>query len=206
MNKEKTKEALRALERILSYTNGLGDGEAYTIRDALDRIISEATAESSNMAVLDGYKLVPIEPTELMIMAGIHAQERNDDLPNLGIGPKSVGVYKSMISAAPMPQQGKVGPEKATPQPDLTKCPKCGGEADNAVPEWQQIETAPKDGTEVILSKWSGSYATPETSFCWAINGYFKDGYWYSKDPIIGKLAEPTHWMPLSQPPIKGED
>lgn len=71
--------------------------------------------------------------------------------------------------------------------------------------EWQQIETAPKDGTEVILSKWSGSYATPETSFCWAINGYFKDGYWYSKDPIIGKLAEPTHWMPLSQPPTKGD-
>ena len=73
--------------------------------------------------------------------------------------------------------------------------------ADKAAPAWQPIETAPKDGTEVILSKWSGSYATPETSFCWAINGYFKDGYWYSKDPIIGKLAEPTHWMLLSQPP-----
>ena len=73
--------------------------------------------------------------------------------------------------------------------------------ADKAVLYWQPIETAPKDGTEVILSKWSGSYATPETSFCWAINGYFKDGYWYSKDPIIGKLAEPTHWMLLSQPP-----
>lgn len=35
MTEEKTKEALRALERILSYTNGLGDGEAYTIRAAL---------------------------------------------------------------------------------------------------------------------------------------------------------------------------
>lgn len=96
-------------------------------------------------------------------------------------------------------------------------CPECEGwvmpclknleaHANKAVPDgWQDISTAPKDGTEVILSKWSGSYATPETSFCWAINGYFKDGYWYSKDPIIGKLAEPTHWMPLPQPPKEGD-
>ena len=70
---------------------------------------------------------------------------------------------------------------------------------------WQPIETAPKDGREVILSLWSGSYATPETSFRWAINGYFKNGFWYSKDQTIGRLADPTHWMPIKPPTIKGE-
>lgn len=38
-----------------------------------------------------------------------------------------------MISHFRMPQQGKVGTENATPQPDLTKCPKCGGIADNGI-------------------------------------------------------------------------
>ena len=57
----------------------------------------------ADKAVPKGWKLVPIEPTGPMIMGGIHAHERNDDLPNIGTGPKSVGIYKAMISAAPQP-------------------------------------------------------------------------------------------------------
>lgn len=46
MSEEKTKEALRALERILAYTNGLGDGEAYTIRAAIAEQTSTKTSAS----------------------------------------------------------------------------------------------------------------------------------------------------------------
>ena len=47
--------------------------------------------------VPDGYAAVPLEPTGPMIMYGIHAHEKNDDLPDIGLGPKCVGIYKAMI-------------------------------------------------------------------------------------------------------------
>lgn len=64
---------------------------------------------------------------------------------------------------------------------------------------WSAIETAPKDGTEILLALWSG-HPEHKTSFCWAINGHYKDGFFYSKDPMIGKLASPTHWQHITAP------
>jgi len=58
---------------------------------------------------------------------------------------------------------------------------------------WRPIETAPKDGTEVLVYC-SGFYVSSFTS-----------GSWY--DPgapefdILGTGLEPTHWMPLPAPP-----
>ena len=57
----------------------------------------------ADKAVPEGWKLVPIEPVGAMIMYGIHAHERNDDIPHIGLGPKCVGIYKAMLSAAPQP-------------------------------------------------------------------------------------------------------
>lgn len=64
---------------------------------------------------------------------------------------------------------------------------------------WSAIETAPKDGTEILLALWSG-HPEHKTSFCWAINGHYKDGFFYSKDPMVGKLASPTHWQHITAP------
>ncbi len=64
---------------------------------------------------------------------------------------------------------------------------------------WSAIETAPKDGTEILLALWSG-HPEHKTSFCWAINGHHKDGFFYSKDPMVGKLASPTHWQHITAP------
>lgn len=47
---------------------------------------------------LDGKVLVPVEPIGPMIMYGIHAHEKNDDLPDIGLGPKCVGIYRAMIA------------------------------------------------------------------------------------------------------------
>lgn len=69
---------------------------------------------------------------------------------------------------------------------------------------WQPIETAPKDGTAILLLSQLG-----------VVSGryYFKDGeqrYWQSE---MGDVyfwgatsgAAITHWMPLPAPPQEGE-
>lgn len=75
--------------------------------------------------------------------------------------------------------------------------------------EWQPIKTAPKDGTAVWIvingQPYIGYYDPPN---------YFGPGQWFAKasfrrrrdmsDDIYGTYAhgvEPTHWMPLPEPP-----
>ena len=83
--------------------------------------------------------------------------------------------------------------------------------------EWQPIETAPKDGTVIILARgcrvtvghweperWpigaeyhssTGEYlGTFETGEC-------IDAWWYSEDGGFDDENLPTHWMPLPPPP-----
>lgn len=55
---------------------------------------------------------------------------------------------------------------------------------------WKPIETAPKDGTD-ILACWD----VLETVFVI----YFEDGAWW--DEYGEEYLEPSHWMPLPTPP-----
>lgn len=55
--------------------------------------------------------------------------------------------------------------------------------------EWQPIETAPKDETDVLV--WSA------LGYC--VIAQFRDGYWWGRQ--LDELVEPTHWMPLPPPP-----
>jgi len=61
--------------------------------------------------------------------------------------------------------------------------------------KWLPIDTAPKDGTE-ILAYGSGAYAVLAwgyTSFQLVhIGGYAEDSDW---------IVNPTHWIPLPKPP-----
>lgn len=59
------------------------------------------------------------------------------------------------------------------------------------VARWHPIETAPKDGTDVLLSSphWHGDVVVG----CWSFEG------WRDRDDS-DKLA-PTHWMPLPAAP-----
>lgn len=67
-----------------------------------------------------------------------------------------------------------------------------------AEPAWQTIETAPKDGTRVILA-WGGK----------SINGFYLDNShtatpwagWRVESMVVQPPGKPTHWMPLPSPP-----
>ena len=79
--------------------------------------------------------------------------------------------------------------------------------------DWQPIETAPKDGTAVLLC-WARSAdgapidwrQDPETAgvFVQVASWWAGDGEWIVycsmvRDPSLH--FEPTHWMPLPPPP-----
>jgi len=63
--------------------------------------------------------------------------------------------------------------------------------------EWQPIETAPKDGTHVLLYVDKGAAVNITGGFwdnhpkcgCWIAGGYTR------------KQFPPTHWMPLPEAP-----
>ncbi len=72
--------------------------------------------------------------------------------------------------------------------------------------KWQLIETAPKDGTEII--GWNGlevtsfmwlNHADDEGHIGWACSGYEFGGILYSLHYVPSH--PPTHWMPLPEPP-----
>lgn len=81
------------------------------------------------------------------------------------------------------------------------------GRTAGAAPSWQPIETAPKDGSAVLLSRpdsggsWIGKYEPVYQS------GYRPDNPWFSlmlnRDYLSKPLksSAPTHWMPLPAAP-----
>ena len=79
-------------------------------------------------------------------------------------------------------------------------------------PEWQPIETAPKDGTLVIAAWDAETDPSPEVERIWIVTAaYWMEGFdgsveepayphaWMQADECIP--VEPTHWMPLPEPP-----
>lgn len=56
--------------------------------------------------------------------------------------------------------------------------------------DWQPIETAPKDGTEVLA--WDGSYL-------WIVE--YMTGTWLTPRDEGWMRLHVTHWMPLPEPP-----
>jgi hypothetical protein len=65
---------------------------------------------------------------------------------------------------------------------------------------WQPIETAPKDGTTILVWRWGRVALTK-----WDPDGYVKNKRPYWADFVMGKTraqnTPPTHWMPLPDPP-----
>jgi hypothetical protein len=70
--------------------------------------------------------------------------------------------------------------------------------------EWQPIETAPNDGETVVL----GFYRINED--CHFINPVYFDGHFWLTFSYHGEgrefYVEPTHWMPIPEPPQAKEE
>ena len=68
-----------------------------------------------------------------------------------------------------------------------------------AAQAWRPIETAPKDGTLVIVG--APGYASVSARWGWEspwIDGWWCDGH---RSDAVGPEFTPTHWMPLPPPP-----
>lgn len=65
--------------------------------------------------------------------------------------------------------------------------------------KWQPIETAPKDGTRVLLfvPPYGASTGHYRAQHNWGETA----SNWYAHS-VLNKEAEPTHWMPLPPPPV----
>jgi len=67
---------------------------------------------------------------------------------------------------------------------------------------WQPIETAPKDGTDIIVyrPKFDGDYI-PQVGVDWWMlpskTGFYSECWAKSR-----KDCPPTHWQPLPKPPV----
>jgi len=72
---------------------------------------------------------------------------------------------------------------------------------------WQPIETAPKDGTSILvfgkfgadIARWNKdpSVWDRDVDACWTV--FEPDDYFYAIH-LLDEF-EPTHWMPLPEPP-----
>lgn len=75
---------------------------------------------------------------------------------------------------------------------------------------WQPIDTAPKDGTYILLyypawpsTLWIGHYWITETFIHGKSNGRHEK--WYATGMAMSGSKsdpEPTHWQPLPEPPL----
>lgn len=74
-----------------------------------------------------------------------------------------------------------------------------------ALAKWQPIETAPKDGTAILVSNGHGVWIAKHKAVYQS--GYNPESPWFclmlNKDHIPGKFraGKPTHWMPLPDAP-----
>lgn len=66
---------------------------------------------------------------------------------------------------------------------------------------WLPIETAPRDGTVVIVGKASGYRIAWASSAYWFDRGSDERGRYAGWTDGFDTLAAPTHWMPMPPPP-----
>ena len=153
------------------------------------RRLAEENERLKAQAVPEGWKLVPIEPTPEMSKAGFRVAKM--DVTGAWVTDANEA-YHAMLNAAPQP---------AAPTQVETQ-------------GWQPIETAPKDGTRILIytpkatrqkvqeAYWVTPWEDAPEDECWWGTPHGPAGRGYT---ILTKSA--THWMPLpaapSTPPME---
>jgi hypothetical protein len=75
---------------------------------------------------------------------------------------------------------------------------------DRKWPEWREIDSAPKDGTPILIAQGDDlAVAWFDTEYVWLRPG----GAWISDYNRSDTYEyDPTHWLPLPTAPTTGED
>jgi hypothetical protein len=66
---------------------------------------------------------------------------------------------------------------------------------------WQPIETAPRDGTRILVYDPSESEGGPVLAAYWSDSVWWQDAWMVWDCRSDGWQVSPTHWMPLPSPP-----
>jgi hypothetical protein len=156
-------------------------------------------AQGRTQSAPEGWKLVPIEPTQEMHFAGCDAISLWLREPD-GFGnetslehPDILEAYKAMLSAAPQfkPQLAALLSEPSI----LESTPPVTAPIEK-VDAWLPIESAPRDGTHILgFGNVDADVDTYEEGQC---EVYFDEDNWVN---IQGYKCSPTHWKPLDAPP-----
>lgn len=177
------------------------------------REYAHAAIQQAAGAVPEGLKLVPVEPTSDMLFAGARSIiDGQDERHGSSWADEAELAYKAMLAASPSPLARESGSSD-----HLVPC------AGGGVTQWQPIETAPKDGSYVLLyappqvfegepiterlthGHWSAPSDIPRIKYQ---DGYAPEPewdewepYWASSDGGFTEENPPTHWMPLPAAP-----
>ena len=121
----------------------------------------------------DTHKVVPLQSDPAQTAEGVKALQENGAPGKFDMLAVDVDdVYQAMLAAAPEVPTG-----------------------------WQPIESAPQDGTPILLHR----NIVPIYTSCgeWADHrgGYWTTDFFDSVTPEQLMAGQPTHWMPLPQPP-----
>jgi hypothetical protein len=71
--------------------------------------------------------------------------------------------------------------------------------------EWQPIETAPKDGTAILIWPAQSSF-TGDDTISYVVRWHDWKEAWIEASGEEYDTFYPTHWMPLPPPPKKGDE
>ena len=144
--------------------------------DQLEREL--ALLKASPASVPEGWKLVPVEPTESMQIPSY--------LPEVN-WPMRKQIYRDMIAAAPTPpvSEDRWQPIKTAPKDGTTVLLKC--------PHMNAIVSGHYG--EVTDGDW-------ETGYSYWMEWLIDEELWIQEDPS----QAPTHWMPLPKAPAMQED
>jgi hypothetical protein len=70
---------------------------------------------------------------------------------------------------------------------------------------WRSIDSAPKDGTSVLLACNYDRLGKQRITLAWYERGMWAEGMYWDDDADDWSVAQcefrPTHWMPLPEPP-----
>lgn len=111
---------------------------------------------------LAGWCWAPTEPTHDMRIAGVEAWKDEED------GPPITAIYRAMLAAAPI-----------RPEPPRSAAAVSGG--------WQDISTAPKDGTRLLVHDDAGACGV-----AWWNGRWWEDSF--------GALWDAVRWLPIPDP------